>query len=384
MLRVLAGLILGLMIGVSASAQSPEPIDPRARVSMDPASRVPDHIGQPVGPPATTHPYEGKFEAGRMYRIGANPEAGFHWPYLLFIPEMKSSATTVLVEPNNDGLLGAPFESHEYWAAIRNEQLYVDFGRHLHTPLLTPVFPRPLVDDGNGNLYIHAMSREAMISDDPRYARPDLQLLAMLEDARTKLEDNGVEVTEDALFWGFSAAADFVTRMTVLHPDRVKAVAAGGLPILPLASMAGETLTFPVGVGDMEAVTGRSLDAEALRKTPVLLYQGGSDENDSVPEPPFTCDDYGSDSYNCEQALWVNATFGASAVGRVDAVRDLYDDFGMSNFNSILLPGIEHRTPDTMTVTIRDFFACVLAGGGDCAASISTPTEQPASKAPPG
>ncbi len=357
-----------------AQAQSDETVDPRARVSMNPNSRIPDHISELVGPAPTPEVYDGQLAPRTIYRFEANPEAGFHWPYYLFIPEVVAPGGAVLIEPNNDGLFGAPFETHDYWAATRNEQLYFDYGRHLGTPMLTPVFPRPLVDGPEGNLYIHAMTRSAMLHDDPRYARPDLQLLAMLDDAQAKLAASGFEVSEDALFWGFSAAGDFVTRMAMLHPERVRAVAAGGLgglPILPVSDSDGEALSFPVGVADLELITGRELNAEALRDTPVLLYQGGADENDSVREPPFTCDAFRSDSYSCDQAQWVNATLGASTLDRVPVVQDLYSDFGMRDFNSLVLPGVEHTTPPEMEARIREFFACVLARETACAARVS-------------
>lgn len=375
MARLWVGALAGLVLATGAVAQEAEGLDPRARVSLlNPGSDVPDHVSQLVGPTAEAHVFEGALEPRRMYKVEANPDAGFHWPYFLFMPDTVDAGSSILVEPNNDGLWGAPFETHEYWAAIRNEQLYFDFGRHLNTPMLTPVFPRPLTEDSN--LYIHALSRAAMVHDDSRYARPDLQLLAMLDDAQAKLAESGIEVTEDALFWGFSAAADFATRMTVMHPDRVRAVVAGGvggLPILPLETYQDETLTYPVGVGDLAAVAGFTLDAEALRATPMLLFQGGADENDSVREPPFTCDGFRSDSYSCEQARWVNATLGASTVERVPLVADIYAEFGMADFNSIILPGIQHTTPDAMQETMRRFYACVLAGETGCAAQVEVP-----------
>jgi len=376
MSRILVWFVIVFAGFSSACSQAPDSYDPRARVSTDPGSRIPDHISEIVGPAPEIHVYDGALEPRRVYRIEANPEAGFHWPYFLLLPDTVDPGSAVLVEPNNDGLWGAPFETHEYWAAIRNEQLFVDFGRHLGTPMLTPVFPRPLVEGDDGNLYIHALTRPAMTHWDERYARPDLQMLAMLDDAQAKLLFNGYQLSNDALFWGFSAAADFVTRMTVLHPERVRAVVAGGvggLPILPVETYKGTSLTYPVGVADLEDISGRTLNGAALRETPFLLFQGSIDENDSVVEPPFTCENFGSDSYDCDQAIWVNETLGSSTIARLPEVSAIYTELGMEDFNSIILPGIDHWTPESMEATIRDYFACVLANETDCARGATVP-----------
>ena len=376
MRRVLAALLVAVVASPSNSAEAAGELEPAARVSIDPGSRVPDHVSQIAGAPPSVMIYDGALDAGHVYRISANPQAGFLWPYFLSVPVTIAPGASVLMEPNNDGLWGAPFETHEYWASIRNEQLHGDFGRPLSVPTLTPVFPRPLLNGEEGNLYIHALTRAAMTHEDRRYARPDLQILAMLDDARDKLAAEGYVISPAALLWGFSAAADFVTRIAVLHPERVRAVAAGGLgglPILPLERYAGERLTYPVGVGDLEEVARLSLKAAALRATPMLLFQGSADENDSIEEPPFACDEFASDSYSCAQAMWVNETFGSSTVDRVSAVSAIYRYFGMADFNSIILPGIGHRVPEAMTASIREFYACVLGGRSGCAARVSVP-----------
>lgn len=346
------------------------PIDPRTIVSrFDRRSKTPDHVSEPVGPMAEVHAYAGSLEPRKMYLIEASPEKGFQWPYFLFLPDTIPSGSSVLVQPNNDGMIGAPFETHLYWAGIENEQLFLDFGRLLGTPVLMPVFPRPLIEGPDRNLYIHALTRAAMTADDPRYARPDLQLIAMLDDALDKISRENHDLREGALFWGFSASGDFVTRMATLHPGRVRAVAAGGvggLPILPVEGLENAQLTFPVGVGDLEEIGARFQPA-LLKQTPYLLFQGSIDENDSVKEPPFTCEGFGSDSYSCDQSLLVNSVFGSSPPGRVQRVASVFEAFGMRDFNYLILPGIEHTTPDTMEAVIREFYACVLADRTGCA-----------------
>jgi pimeloyl-ACP methyl ester carboxylesterase len=369
-------LTFALLLGSQATAQADNEIDPQARVAQSLQSRIPDHVSQPAGPPPDIFTYEGVLVPGRQYLIEADPDAGFHWPYFLTVPPLVRVNAPILIEPNNDGRWGPPFATHEYWAGIVNEQLYLRFGRELETAALTPVFPRPLVGDGDGNLYIHALTRAVMVIEEERFARPDLQLLAMLDDARSKLSLEGYSPSEDAILWGFSAASDFVTRMAVLHPNRVRAVAAGGLggfPILPVESLGSSTLTYPVGVGDFRAITGHELDAAKLRSTPLLLFQGGADFNDSVPEPPLDCNNYWSDSYDCIQASFINSRFGAAPIERVEGVRSVYAEFGMEDFNYVILPDIDHWTPRAWNPVMLEFFQCVIDQNRACAAKIEAP-----------
>ncbi len=73
------------------------------------------------------------------------------------------------------------------------------------------------------------------------------------------------------------------------------------------------------------------------------------------------------------KSRWVNDTLGASTVERVPLVADIYAEFGMADFNSLILPGIEHTTPDPMLAAMRGFYACVLAGETGCAAQVQAP-----------
>lgn len=345
---------------VKPDAEAPAQDD---ALADDPASRedrtrLEDHITQPIGPPPETPTWDGGAEPRRVWRIEADPAAGFHWPYFLVLPEEVRADAPLLVQPNNDARAGASYETHLYWASIIAEQTYVDWARHLDVPCLVPCFPRPA--DGRGsNLYVHALTRATLTSERDGLERVDLQVLAMIDDARAKLAAADRSTADDVLLWGFSAAGDFVTRLTVLHPERIRACAAGGLgglPILPFADQWGERLTYPVGVADLETLTGRPLADDALRATPMFLVQGGADENDSVPDEPGQPEDFISDSYSWEQSVWVNTALGQSAVGRVDRVRYLWQAYGMQDFDYRVYPDVEHTTTAEMDADVRAFF----------------------------
>ena len=85
--------------------------------------------------------------------------------------------------------------------------------------------------------------------------------------------------------WGFSASGSFVNRFVFLHPERVLAAAygsPGGWAIAPLSSYKGTRLRYPIGVADLDQLTGRPFDLAAVAKVPQFLFMGADDNNDSV------------------------------------------------------------------------------------------------------
>jgi len=77
-------------------------------------------------------------------------------------------------------------------------------------------------------LYTQALDRNSLRADlPPDLLRIDLQLIAMIEDARERLLPMGMHTDVKVFMWGFSATGMFVNRFTLLHPERVKAVASG-------------------------------------------------------------------------------------------------------------------------------------------------------------
>ncbi len=74
-----------------------------------------------------------------------------------------------------------------------------------------------------------ALDRDVMVADTPELKRLDLQLLAMIADAKSILTSLQIEVEPKFLMTGFSASATFTNRFSFLHPETIKALAIGGL-----------------------------------------------------------------------------------------------------------------------------------------------------------
>ena len=78
----------------------------------------------------------------------------------------------------------------------------------------------------------------------------------------------------------------------------------------------------------------------------MLFFQGGDDENDSVAEGDKLSgkENFISDSYNYSQCIMINELFGTVPVKRVSKVSEIYSNFGVKNFNYVIVPNIGHRT----------------------------------------
>ena len=135
-----------------------------------------------------------------------------------------------------------------------------------------------------------------MAIEDGPLERVDLQLLSMVEDAQSRLKEDDYPIDESGIMLnGFSASGTFVDRFTVLHPDEVISVTAGGvngMPLLPISGFDGRELPYHVGTADLKNLTGEEVDRDALNEANQFLYMGAEDENDTIPfDDAWTDDD---------------------------------------------------------------------------------------------
>jgi dienelactone hydrolase len=290
--------------------------------------------------------------SSEIIRMEAKPAKGFAYPYYLYVPKAMREAKggkkthTILVIPNNAGKLSDDFNVHEEDVKRKFKQNAQIVDR-LGVALLTPVFPRPQTD---WKIYTHALDRDAMTTGKKEFARFDLQLIAMIDDARAKLAGEKLKFDERVLMLGFSAAGMFVNRFTFLHPKRVKAAAVGspgGWPIAPAASFQEKPLRYPIGTGDFKTVSGEKFDLKNLRKVPLFMFLGAQDDNDSV---------IFRDSYEKEDEDLIFALFGKTPVERWEDSKKLYQDNKL-NADFRLYPDVKHAVTKEMFDDIFAFFS---------------------------
>lgn len=283
-------------------------------------------------------------------RIEANAKAGFTYPYYLYVPpelktdDEKTKIHTILVLPNNTGKNSDDLAVHD--ADVRKRMsMNGAIASLLKVAILMPVFPRP---ERDWRIYTHALDRDTMVTDKKEYRRLDLQMVAMIDDARSKLAKDGLTFDKRILINGFSAQGMFANRFTFLHPDRVKAAAIGspgGWPVAPVAKYREKALRYPIGVADIKAVTGKGLDLKTLRKVPLFVFLGAKDTNDSVPF---------DDSYDQEDRDLIYPLFGKTPVERWAISESLYKQAGL-NAEFKLYPDVPHTVSPLMRDDIRAF-----------------------------
>jgi len=271
-------------------------------------------------------------EKGRPVYVEAKPNKGFNYGYYYYIPNNVTSATYLLVEPNNTGTVSDVIEFHDERASriIQNQRSWAD---NLGVALLVPVFPRPA---NNWQMYIHALDRDTLMNKKGLMARVDLQLIQMIDDFRKSCQSKGITVASKVLLNGFSASGNFVNRFTAIHPGRVQAVASGGvncMPILPANTLGGENLIFPIGIYDIGKITGTPFNIDAYKTVPQYIYMGALDTNDTLP--------YG-DAFDDEERRIIKKVLGSDMFGRWQPSQDVYRQQGCSAVIFRTYPGAGH------------------------------------------
>jgi len=285
-----------------------------------------------------------------IIKIEAQPEKGFAYSYYMFVPpvlrEVKAQKQThtILVIPNNTGAIDDDFNIHEADVKKRMSQNGA-IASLLNVAVLMPVFPRPKTD---WRIYTHALDRDALVTDKKEYRRFDLQLVAMIDDARERLAKEKLKFDKRVLIMGFSAWGMFANRFTFLHPKRVKAAAIGspgGWAIAPVTTYKEKTLRYPIGINDFKTVAGEKFDLKNLRKVPLFIFLGDQDDNDSV---------IFGDSYDEEDKNLIFELFGKTPLERWAISKSLYEQNKL-NAEFKLYPNVKHTVTTEMRDDIRAF-----------------------------
>jgi len=176
---------------------------------------------------------------------------------------------------------------------------------------------------------------------------------SIVTELRGLLALKGISTHEKIFLEGFSAGGIMATRMALLQPDKVYAIAAGApgsYATLPLTKYKGHTLNFHVGVADYEKLMKRPFDFEAYKSVNQFLYIGDQDlkpNNSTLTYPGEIFSEY--------QVNQIRALFGETDPEILQNEAKLLQEIGCS-VEFKLYPGVGHNSNDSQMYTdVIDF-----------------------------
>lgn len=258
--------------------------------------------------------------------------------------------STIKKQNVNDLLVlchGGTWPIGDYGAAEHEAHQWVFFHRsHAETYrflLLCTALPR---DDW---LYSQVLNKECFTTNNEFHKRPDLKLIDIINQYKGDLENSGYKLDDKIMIAGVSSGGAFAPRFASLHPEMVRAVGAGnqGGLILPLTDYEGDPLTYPVGVCDLEELTGSAFNLEVLKGVSFRTFIGAEDLN---PENDLV----NFENYTQEQINQINQYFGTNPPARAENFHNTLVSLGIdSEFQAY--PGVGHNYTEQMKYDLFDF-----------------------------
>ncbi|MGF6233068.1 pimeloyl-ACP methyl ester carboxylesterase [Inquilinus ginsengisoli] len=138
---------------------------------------------------------------------------------------------------------------------------FADFAERHGVIVLAPLFPVGITEPGDLSSY------KLLRAGDLHY---DAVLLAMIAETQARYRVAGDRV----LMYGFSGGGHFTHRFLYLHPERLLGASIGAPGVVTLLDFEHD---WWVGVRNFEAVFGKPLDLDAIRRVPVQMVIGGDD-----------------------------------------------------------------------------------------------------------
>ena len=230
--------------------------------------------------------------------IEKNTEAGFNYPYFLYVPPSVAEAeerVPLFVQTSNSPRSSEDFSYHKRKARDQIGGFPRTIADELAIPALVPVIPRPRdKSEFEGRPWFQGLDVHSLQVSDHPAERIDLQVLRMVDDARQRLREESYQTSESVLMNGFSSSAEFANRFSILHPERVLSVSAGGLTgmvVLPREEAKGHTLPYHIGIANMEELVGKPFNKTAFSDVAHYYYMGSDDTEDNFPYETLWPDD---------------------------------------------------------------------------------------------
>lgn len=224
--------------------------------------------------------------------VAANPELGFNFPFKIIIPKNVCENSEIVYVCN------LPYDESERCNTFDEmiELAKQDMGSidmmHIHLclekghSLVIPIIPRTkefrpnfLGKDCFKNDF--SVLKDFKFKDDLyRYENLADQHKAIMEYAMRCLSEVGIIVDDKVIIAGYSEGSKFASHFSILHPEIIKAVIAGGtggVMSMPITHIGEYEFKYPLGVADVP-----SFDFDAFKKISFFYYIGEDDKSDSA------------------------------------------------------------------------------------------------------
>jgi len=190
---------------------------------------------------------------------------------------------------------------------------------------------------------------------DPFYQRPDLRLNLMIDSLVGDLTIDGYNVSEKVFIEGFSSGGMFAQRYALLHPERIKAIAAGqcgGTFVLPQDTYNEKEINWPVGINDFHSLVGYDFKLDAYVKISQFIFIGDQDVGASTLWLPGSQTLWRSQ----KQIDFLIETFGETDPVRIENQINYLNSIGFDNIIFKMYPGVGHTYSDEMLSDLLAFF----------------------------
>ncbi|NQU30603.1 MAG: SUMF1/EgtB/PvdO family nonheme iron enzyme, partial [Anaerolineae bacterium] len=204
------------------------------------------------------------------------------YSYLSYVPDTlpKDEKVYIVIEPDF-GQYNDQSSCVEAGTAQNVEFMLDAFSHYAEEHGYVFLFPIiPTNCDGRDFWVLHMSNYVFTDPVDTPFYRPDLKLNANIDALQELLRKDGYIVNDKVFMFGFSNGGLFSNRYTLLHPERVEAIAAGGTAgeiTMPEEEIDGVELKWFLGTSELESLTGKPFNRDKYLKVPQFNFMGDLD-----------------------------------------------------------------------------------------------------------
>lgn len=238
--------------------------------------------------------FEWSNKKGKYYILPRNLENGIYFDTLLMVPNELNQSTRIALTTRNTGSTTekTALKDGQKIQNLTEEEMKVFYPKH--TVALEAIYEQvepqneilvyPLIIQRYAGPYYQQLTREAIEDETEGFQRVDLQILKAVDKIREIFLEKGIHIPQEMDLLGQSSAGAFAQRFCLLHLDRVRSCCTNGskdaIP-LPISSLKGKELNYPLGTADYEQITGKPFDLEKMKQ--ILFMTTFGIKEDEVP-----------------------------------------------------------------------------------------------------